>query len=474
MITISIPRVTVTLGLALVMQLVGTLLLRRRLGRPWLRRPVTLLYLFAIVNQGISAVLLSFPSTAAQDPYRLGVAPGYQGDAALLTSAAMLALVIAYLLTQPQWADTGSCEQAVTMPDWRLLAVACAPLAYLTYEGKGYNNGTSLTASTPLATDLAASFFTIMVIVTAFAFLLRHGPAWFLAVLTAQSLALAAAGERTPVIAGAVALGLMLGRAGMRPPARQVQATVALVLLLVLAITGARVIRGRGTYETATGLGTRAQALGAGITTVPSLQALTAEGASRMDGEAFTAAILQARAMGTPRMSTAYAPESLAEVVPSFLWPSKLAEGNALNPALTEINGFGLQYINFLPTLPGLYVGFLPWPWLIALMAAIGAVCGWGEKWLLRRYTPARLVLLAGAILAVAEYQAGLPAMVLALRSAAVIAVPVWALERARGRFRVPHWQQGPASPTIRVTSAKTPPRPQKPSPGEPSPRPSW
>jgi hypothetical protein len=465
---------TATLGLALLLQLVGILLLRYRLGGTWLRRPVTLLYLFAIVNQGISAVLLSFPSTAAQDHYRLGVAPGYQGDAALLTSAAMLALVIGYLLTQPQRAVPGSCEPAVTMPDWRLLAIPCAPLAYLTYEGKGYNNGTSLTAATPLTTELAASLFTIMVIVTAFAFLLRHGPAWFLAALTAQSVALAAAGERTPVIAGAAALGLMLAGAGMRPPARQVQATVALVLLLVLAITGARVTRGRGTYETATGLGTRAQALGAGITTVPSLQALTAEGAIRMDGDAFTAAILQARAMGTPRLSAAYALESLAEAVPSVLWPSKLAEGNALNPALAEIAGFGLQYINFLPTLPGLYVGFLPWPWLIALMAVIGAACGWGEKRLLRRHTPARLVLLAGAILAVAEYQAGLPAMVLALRSAAVVAVAVWALERARGRFRVPHWQHGPATPAIRVTSARTPPQSQKPSPGKPSPRPNW
>jgi hypothetical protein len=108
-----------------------------------------------------------------------------------------------------------------------------------------------------------------------------------------------------------------------------------------------------------------------------------------------------------------------------------------LNPAHTHITGYGLADINFLPTLPGLYAGFLPWPWLLTLMGALGSAAGWGEKWLLRRYTPARLVLLAGAILAAAEYQAaGPPAMVLALRAAAVVAVAVKAAVALRSRSR--------------------------------------
>jgi hypothetical protein len=46
-----------------------------------------------------------------------------------------------------------------------------------------------------------------------------------------------------------------------------------------------------------------------------------------------------------------------------------------------------------------------------------------GERWLFRHRTPARLVLLAGAITAALHFEEGLPGMLVALRAAAVIAV---------------------------------------------------
>ena len=120
--------------------------------------------------------------------------------------------------------------------------------------------------------------------------------------------------------------------------------------------------------------------------------------------------------------------------MPSSVWPSKLAHGNALNPTVLEINDFGLQQVNFLPTLPGLYIGFLSAPWLIAFLAFIGLLCGWGERWLYRRCTPARLVLLAGAVTAALWFEKGLPGMLTALRSAVAIAVTVKVIEVVRLR----------------------------------------
>jgi hypothetical protein len=99
-----------------------------------------------------------------------------------------------------------------------------------------------------------------------------------------------------------------------------------------------------------------------------------------------------------------------------------------------EINSFGLQQVNYLPTLPGLYIGFLSAPWLIAFLAFLGLLCGWGERWLYRRCTPVRLVLLAGAVTAALSYETGLPGMLISLRGAAAIALGVKLIEVIRMR----------------------------------------
>ena len=65
---------TASLALALLVQVVGVFLLRNRLGRKWLRRPVVLLYLTSVLYQGVSAVMLAFPSICSQDAFRDGIA----------------------------------------------------------------------------------------------------------------------------------------------------------------------------------------------------------------------------------------------------------------------------------------------------------------------------------------------------------------------------------------------------------------
>lgn len=437
---------TVTLVTALLLQAAAIALLRHRLGHYWLRHPVTLIMLCSAVYEGLSPVLLTFPSINALNTYRYGIQQTFVNSATLLMSAGMLAFTISYLATKPERAevvvDSADIQDVVKALDWKWLACACLPLAVLTFEGRGFNGSASIDGpTTSVGSDLASTFFIVLLVVTAFSFLLTVGVRWFIPVLILQSLALAAAGEQTPVVADAIALILMLLLAGSKPSTRQLAVVPVLTLIAILAISGLRVEQGRSLFYEDSGLSARIFALGSGLSEYTSSSdasssgtALVARDAVRVDGVDFAGAILQALNSGQPRLSATYVPESMLIVVPSSVWSSKLAHGNALNPTFLEMETFGLQPLNFLPTLPGLYIGYLSAPWLIIFLAFIGLLCGWGERWLFRRRIPVRLVLLAGAVVAAFSYEGGLPVMLVSLRSAAAIAAVVKLVEVLRVR----------------------------------------
>jgi hypothetical protein len=64
---------SVAMWLALVLQAASVALLRVFLGKTWLRRPGTLLILASVVYDGVSQVLLSFPSVGRWDAFRNGI-----------------------------------------------------------------------------------------------------------------------------------------------------------------------------------------------------------------------------------------------------------------------------------------------------------------------------------------------------------------------------------------------------------------
>ena len=187
---------SVTLWAALLCEVASVALLRHRLGRLWLRRPVVLLVLVSVVCQGLPAGLLAFPQVAQWDIYRNGVAQRFSDDAVLVTSAAMLAFTVAYLLTRPERAELPEAREVARVLDWRVLAIACLPLAVLTYQGRGYNSAYTTGAGAPAGAVLAAGFLVILMVLASFGFVLRHG--WFLPVLIIQSVLLAAAGNAPP------------------------------------------------------------------------------------------------------------------------------------------------------------------------------------------------------------------------------------------------------------------------------------
>jgi hypothetical protein len=429
--------VTVALAGALFLQVISLVILRLRLGPGWLLRPVTLLVLVSVVCDGVSQILLLEPSVAAEDNFRIGIPRALIGPAAALLSAAMLAFTVAYLFLRPERANaTGAdVERTRRLLDWRVFAVACAPLAVLTYEGRGFNSLLTTGAGAPGISALASEFFALLLILAAFGFLLRHGYRWFTVVVAIQSALLAAAGERTPVIGGAIALIVLCARAGARPSGRQVAGGVAVILVGFLAVSGVRAAQGRDIYYTSSGFRNRTAAAASGFETAVAGDwgRLLAQDAARTDGTSFTAAILEARDLGHSSLPWTDVPESLLLAIPSVIWQSKLSSGN-LDPALTEINDFGLHKVNFLPGLPGLYVGYLTPMWLLVFLAAAGIGAGAGERWLLRRVTAARLVLLAGSVTAAMAFQQGLPGMLVQLRAAIAVAIIIKGAELVRNR----------------------------------------
>jgi hypothetical protein len=427
------------LAFSLLLQALSIALLRHRLGETWLRRPVTLLVLASVVYDGVSQVLLSFRPVSRWDGFRIGVPPGWTDEATLVMSAGMVALTVAYLLTGPERSCAGPArggrEAVARVLDWRWLAAACLPLAALTYAGRGYNSSLTTGAGASVASEFASEFFVLLVVLASFSLVLARGGRWFLPALAAQSLLLAAAGERTPVLVDAVALVVLLAWSGVRPGRRQIQAACALTAVAMLAVTGVRTEQGRSLYYRDSGLGTRAAALAGGLSGASSQDGpgLVSQAAERLDGTAFAGAAMEARSNGY-RLSAAYVPESLLLIVPSSLWGSKLTRRDRLNPALAQISNFGLQHVNFLPGLAGLYSGFLAPGWLIILLGALGALLGWAERGLFRSFSAVRLVLLAGSVIAVLDYEKGLPGMLIAFRAAAVTAAAVRVVQAIRSR----------------------------------------
>jgi hypothetical protein len=429
---------TTTFALALLLQVTTIAVLRHRLGRTWLRRPVTVLVLDAAVYDGVTQVMLLSPSLSTQDSYRMGVASQFHDSASLLLAGCMLAFTVAYLLTRPERSEPGSGEAGrqdlARALDWRLLSAAALPLAVLTYSGKGYNGDYAQGPGTALGSSLAVSFLLLLVTMAAAGLVLRHGARWALPALLVQSAVLAAAGERTPVIACGIALVMVLALAGVRLPRAQLTAGAVLVSVAVLAITGSRTTQGRNLYYANSGAGARVSALASGVSAAGASGSLAAQAATRLDGVSFTAAVLQARAAGYPLLPAHDVPGSLLEAVPSVIWSGKLGHAADLAPAQLAIDDDDLQQTNYLPGLIGTYVGFLSVPWLVALLALLGWLAGVGERRLLARCTPGRLVMLAGAAQAALLFDAGLPAMVVTLRSAVVLAAAVTVLAAVWGR----------------------------------------
>jgi hypothetical protein len=170
--------------------------------------------------------------------------------------------------------------------------------------------------------------------------------------------------------------------------------------------------------------------------------------------------MLQSESHGQPLLSPAGVPQSLLIAVPSALWPSKLSHEAYLNPAQAETDSFGLQQINFLSGLPGMYAGFLAPSWLITFLAFLGLACGLAERFLLGRRSPAQMVMLAAAVSAALTYEAGLPAMLVSIRTGVALALAVKILSAVTSRLTGVDASSGRLTHPFEALVGTSPPEP--------------
>ena len=240
-----------TLLAALVLQLVSVCLLRARLGRRWLSRPFTLFVLMATVFHGVSEVLIH--TVAARDfsrSPRWSIEQSYIDDAALVVSVGLLVAVLGYLAPLNPCASSPP-EPATVGPalwplDWRITGLAAVPLLAATVSGNGYGNhyAYSPTLSATLI-GLSNAFLVILVVLTAFSFVLKYGRRWLIPVLAAQSAVLAVSGQRSELFVGAIVLLVLLYHVDIRLSRRAVAIALSVATVAALGITSARESVGR-------------------------------------------------------------------------------------------------------------------------------------------------------------------------------------------------------------------------------------
>ena len=431
---------TVTLWLALLLIAASPAILRLRYGRDWLMRPFSLFILAGCVYHGLSEVVIRL--TGAQDlaPWRPPIA--YADEGALIAGAAMLALTIGYLMLAPRLElgfrpDLEALKRAF---DWRVLTVALLPLLVATVTGHGYSSGQALQGGGATQQGFAFQFFVPVVVLTAFAVLLR-APRWFLLIVVVQSVLMALAGQRLEIIIAGITLWLLARRVGLGPSRRKVLVGVALAGVLVYAIGSSRAAMGREVFHSDSGLGARLQAVKEGLLH-PHQDSVNgggtlAEAGLRLDSNAWTGNVAFAFTRGAQPMGRSAITDAVLSELPSVLYPQKL---NALtldqrSPETAAIDRFGIPNIDYLPGDATYFYPALGLGGLLVFSLAVGVLLGLLDTAALRRPTVARIVLLATLAEAALFFERGLPFYLEAGRGAVVILLGVVVWGRIRQAF---------------------------------------
>jgi hypothetical protein len=417
---------TFLIGLALLAS--GPIILRRRYGRQWLLRPVSLLALAAVVYQGLSEAVIRLSGANALVGYR----PDSDSidNGMVVAGLALLTLTVGYVMThKPVHVDTDVDRADLgRVLDWRILALLTAPLLIATTSGQGYASGEVQNTQGAIdAGGLGYQFFIPMVVLTAFAYLLRH-PTRLVLVIGAQTVVLAVAGQRLEILIAAIALAILGLRVGLRPERRQVVTTIALAMLAVIAIGSVRATVGRVIFQSDSGFEARVVALRDGLLN-PTLTSadggnIASEAALRLDSATWTGAVDYAlnnsRPLGLRPLQGA-----VLTSVPSVLYPDKVVDLSELDrsPEAAQIAGLRLQSLDYLPGHLTSFYGALGFWGLMGFSLLVGLALGLVERLALRRAGPISIVALTLLLMSALFYERGIDSYLLFGRSFVVFAV---------------------------------------------------
>lgn len=452
--------VSATLTLALVIQAACLVLLRVRLGKKWLARPVVLLAIAAVVYHGVTEVLLLNPSYVQWNKLRQGLPAKYSHDGALVASCGLLALIIAYLSVVRLRTERSPDENerdGLAFLDWKPLGVAFAVMLAINATGKGYSSLTQFD-QIGLAGQLTYQFVLVTAVLFSFALIRRFGTSRFLPVLALQIALLATIGQRLELVTTTAMLMVLLYRADMFPSRRQVVTSLAIAAFALLSITNVRAVSGRDTFYGNTGVVARITAVAVGIvsgsaSTGDDQPSLLAQAANRLDSNSYIGMSLQQQWEFHDRtLGIGIVASSLINTVPSVLLPTKkgltvLQVSPQSGPAIV----YGGPPLNYLPGFIGLWVPDAGPAGVLVLMLIAGLLLGLLERWCYHGGSLLRIVLLLTMVQGAMFFERGPVSFVVALRGGLVYGLVlvglyrVWPRVLARRERRTDSYQTLPA-----------------------------
>jgi hypothetical protein len=357
----------------------------------------------AIVFHGVSEALIH---TAAAQGFRRSprwsIEQSYIDDAALAVSIGLLVAVLGYLtLVSPGTSsppEPATSTSALWPLDWRLTGLAAVPLLAATVSGNGYGSRSAY-SSAPTATlvDLSNTFLVILVVLTAFSFVLKYGRRWLVPVLAVQSLVLAVGGQRSELFVGAAVLLVLLYHMDIRLSRRAVAIALAVATVAALGITSARESVGREYFRDDSGFMGRSRVIADGVVSPLDPGTLLSEIAHRFDGNVFAGQVDKSVRAGSAsgQLGVSSILDSFLIVVPSVLYPEKSNSDRARSLEYQLIAERNVVPIDYAPGSIGPYLGAVGRHGLLLLMLLVGLAFALAENWLFRKVTLNRILILA-------------------------------------------------------------------------------
>ncbi len=449
----------VAVGLAI--QVAALVLVFRRLGQAWLQHVGPFFVGAAVAYHGLNEILLLlFPD---RNPYRRFVQQIYVDQFVLLVSIAILLFTLAYLIAlarRSQPLSTGASDRQRMIVgrvfDWRLMLVAAIPLMLLALSGRG-----SLLVATngvqrlDFASGLSLQFLLLATVFASLGLIYRFGGRWLAPVLLVQSvLIVALTAQRLQVFVAAGMLLYALAQLEISINRAHVLLVVAALLGIGLVLTSARAAEGR--IANNSGAELRLEFLVRGVANLGSRatrDGVAADLGYRLDGNSFGALELQALAGGSQPLGFTPLWNDLLLAIPSFLNPNKnlspVEVRNEKAYAETHLNlplppqymldPTGSSYVirpgehlDILTTQLGVTTGYWGPTGVLIVALVLGAVFGIGDRWMLRRLSPSRLLIGIGLVSSVLYYETSWETYTITFRGILVLLPLVWAVQRLR------------------------------------------
>jgi hypothetical protein len=397
----------------------------------------------ATLFHGVSEVLIH--TVAARDfrrSPRWSIEQSYIDDAALVVSVGLLVAVLGYLaLVTPGGSsppEPVTARSALWPLDWRITGLAAVPLLAATVSGSGYGNRYtySPTLSATLV-GLSNTFLVILVVLTAFSFVLNYGGGWLIPALAAQSVVLGISGQRSELFVGAAVLLVLLYHVDVRLSRRAVAIALSIATVAALGITSARETVGRQYFRDDSGFIGRSRAIADGALTPPDPSTLLSEFAYRFDGNVFAGQVDKSVRVGpeSEKLGMSSILDSFLIAVPSVLYTEKSNSERARSLEYQLIAERNVVPIDYAPGSIGPYLGAVGGRGLLLLMLLVGLAFALAENWLFRKVTLNRILILATLLQGVLFFAKELVGIAVFLRTGLLLVLIVTVLRACRRHY---------------------------------------